>query len=256
MTEYVRVAIEAGVMSVTLARPEKKNALTNAMYGALCAALTQAERDDSVRAVLFQAEGNMFTAGNDIGDFTQVALGQVDPGTLLAHTFIAALARGTKPYIAAVQGRAVGIGLTWLLHCDLVYIAEDALLSAPFVDLALVPEAASSVLLPARIGHARAYAVFCLGETIDGRKAAELGLANAALPASEVRGKATAAALALAKKPLGSLIATKQLMRDGAALHATMQREGAAFNARLRSPEAAEAFTAFAQRRPPDFSKA
>jgi enoyl-CoA hydratase/carnithine racemase len=255
MTDHVRVAVEAGVMSITLARPEKKNALSNAMYGALVDALQRAEQDADVRVVLFEAEGDVFTAGNDLADFASVAIGAVQPEQLRAHEFLGALARGLKPYVAAVQGRSVGIGLTWLLHCDLVYVAHDAVLTAPFVDLALVPEAASSWLLPARIGHARAYAIFCLGEPIDGRTAEKLGLANAALPADEVKSKARAAALALSKKPLGSLIATKQLMRDAEALVAVMKREGKAFGARLQSAEAAEAFRAFAERRPPDFTK-
>lgn len=248
MSEHVRVAVEAGVMSITLARPDKKNALTNAMYGALCDALERADRDDAVRAVLFQAEGGAFTAGNDIGDFTQVALGAVAADTLRAHGFIAALASARKPLVAAVQGRAVGVGMTMLLHCDLVYVAEDALLSAPFVDLALVPEAASSVLLQARIGYARAYAVFCLGETIDGRNAAALGLANAALPATRVQEHALTAARALAQRPIGALVATKRLMRDSDALLKVIKTEGAVFGERLRSAEAAAAFTAFAQR--------
>lgn len=255
MTEHVRVAIEAGVMRLTLARPEKKNALTNAMYGVLVDSLARAEQDPDVRAVLFDAEGDAFTAGNDVGDFASVAMGMTKAEELRAHELLDALARGRKPYVAAVQGRAVGIGLTWLLHCDLVYVAEDALISAPFVDLALVPEAASSWLLPARIGHARAFAVFCLGESIDGRRFAELGLANAALPRDQVRATALGSALALSKRPLGALIATKQLMRDSDAITQVMKREGKVFGERLQTAEAREAFTAFAERRAPDYSK-
>jgi enoyl-CoA hydratase/carnithine racemase len=172
-----------------------------------------------------------------------------------AHLFLAALARAQKPYVAAVQGLAVGVGVTMLLHCDLVYVAEDAKLTTPFVNLALVPEAASSLLLPARIGHVRAYAMFALGEPLDGKTAASIGVANAALPASEVRAKALAAARALATKPLGSLQATKKLMRDSQAIAAQMARESEIFGARLKTAEAAEAFRAFAERRAPDFRK-
>jgi enoyl-CoA hydratase/carnithine racemase len=149
----------------------------------------------------------------------------------------------------------VGIGVTMLLHCDLVFVAEDAKLSTPFVNLALVPEAASSILLQARIGYARAYAMFALGEPIDGRTAASIGLANAAFPASEVRAKAFAAAKALASRPIGALQATKELMRDSETIAAVIARETEIFGARLRSPETAEALRAFAERRAPDFSK-
>lgn len=255
MTDHVRASVDSGVLRLTLARPDKKNALTNAMYAALGESLARAEGDPSIRAVLFEAEGDAFTAGNDIGDFAAVAAGTMDRSEMKAHVFLEALARAQKPYVAAVQGLAVGVGVTMLLHCDLVFVAEDAKLTVPFVNLALVPEAASSWLIPARIGHARAYAMFALGEAVDGRTAASIGLANVALPASEVRAKAFAAAKALATKPLGALQATKKLMRDSAAIAAVMAREGEVFGERLKTAEAAEAFRAFAERRAPDFSK-
>jgi enoyl-CoA hydratase/carnithine racemase len=253
--EHVRVSVEGNVMRLTLARPEKKNALTNAMYAALGDALARAEADPAVHVVLFDAEGDAFTAGNDIADFASVAAGTMAREEMKAHVFLSALARARKPYVAAVQGRAVGVGVTMLFHCDLVYVAEDAKLTVPFVDLALVPEAASSLLIPARIGHARAFAMFALGEAVDGRTAAAIGIANAALPAGEVRSQAMAAAQALAKKPTGALQATKQLMRDAEKIAAVMAREGEIFGARLRTAEAAEAFRAFAERRAPDFTR-
>ncbi|MGH8177478.1 MAG: enoyl-CoA hydratase-related protein [Steroidobacter sp.] len=255
MTDHIRVSTEDGVMRVTFARPEKKNAITNAMYAAMGEALTRAESDPAVRVVLFEAEGDAFTAGNDLGDFAAVASGALDRTEMKGHMFLNALARAQKPYVAAVQGLAVGVGTTMLMHCDLVYVAEDARLTTPFVNLALVPEAASSWLIPARIGHARAYAMFALGEAVDGRTAAQIGIANLALPASEVRAKALAMAKTLAQKPLGALRATKQLMRDANAITAVMAREGEIFGARLKTAEAAEAFRAFAERRAPDFSK-
>ena len=254
MSVHVRVRTEAGVLRLTLDRPAKKNALTNEMYGALADALTEAERDRAVRAVLFEAEGDVFCAGNDIGDFAAAASG-ASGGQLRGFDFIQTLGRAQKPYVAAVQGRAVGIGLTMLLHCDMVFVAEDAQLSVPFVNLALAPEAASSALLPARIGHARAYAMFALGEAVDGKTAAAIGLANAALPRAEVRARAWAAAEALAARPLESLCATKRLMRDAEAIGALMNREAGVFAERLKSPEAAEAFQAFAERRAPDFRR-
>jgi enoyl-CoA hydratase/carnithine racemase len=184
-----------------------------------------------------------------------VATGARSPGDGHVYRVLEGLARFEKPLVAAVKGVAVGIGATMLLNCDAVFVAEDARLSTPFVSLALAPEAASTLLLPRLIGHVRAFSMFALGEAIDGRTAAQWGLANAALPASDVDAAARRMAEALAKKPLGSLIHTKRLMRDGEALWAVMQRENAAFGAQLFSPEAREAFMAFAERRPPDFSK-
>ncbi len=253
MTEHVRVQLEAGVLRLTIARPEKKNALTSAMYGTLADALVRADSDRNVRVVLFESEGDVFTAGNDINDFAAVSAGTRPRSEMRGFDFISQLGRAQKPLVAAVQGTAVGVGLTMLLHCDMVFVAEDAKLSVPFVNLALVPEAASSILLPARIGHARAYAMFALGEPIDGKTAVAYGIANAALPRSEVRARALAAATAIATRPLDALVATKRLMRDGEAIQAAMAREGAVFSERLKSPEAAEAFRAFAERRAPDF---
>lgn len=253
MTEHVRTSIEDGVLRITFARPDKKNALTNAMYAMLGETLVRAETDPSVRVVLFDAEGDAFTAGNDLGDFAAVASGALKREDMKTHLFLNALAVARKPYVAAVQGLAVGIGVTMLLHFDVVFIAEDAKLSTPFVNLGLVPEAASSVLLQARVGYARAFAMLGLGEPIDGRTAADIGLVYAALPAAEVRAKALAAAKNMAAKPTGALQATKELMRDGKDIAAVMARESEIFGARLKSAETAEALRAFAERRPPDF---
>jgi enoyl-CoA hydratase/carnithine racemase len=165
------------------------------------------------------------------------------------------LARAQKPIVAAVQGAAVGIGTTLLLHCDFVYAADDAQLSTPFVNLGLVPEAASSLLLPARIGYGRAFELFALGESIDGRRAASMGLITASAPASEVRGIALATAKKLTSKPLGALKAMKVLLRDSVLIAERMQKEGSIFSERLKSPEAAEAFRAFAERRAPSFEQ-
>jgi enoyl-CoA hydratase/carnithine racemase len=244
MTEHVKIVVADHVMRITLARPEKKNALTQAMYVAVGEALTRAESDPAVRVVLIDAEGDAFTAGNDIADFAAVATGARSRDQMQTHVFLEALARGTKPYVAAVNGPAVGVGVTMLMHCDVSYVAEDARLSTPFVNLALVPEAASSWLIPARIGYARAFQLFAFGEPIDGKTAAAIGLVTA-----------LAAAKALAAKPAGALQATKKLMRDSAAMLAVMAREGEVFGQRLRTAEAAEAFRAFAERRAPDFTK-
>jgi enoyl-CoA hydratase/carnithine racemase len=175
-----------GILTLTLDRPDKKNALTDAMYGTLADAFEAAAADDAVRAVLITSSGDSFTAGNDLGDFMSIATGMPDER---AHVwrFLDWLARFEKPLVAAVPGLAIGVGTTMLLHCDLVYLAEDAVLATPFVDLALVPEAASSLLLPARIGHVRAFALFALGERMTAAEALAAGLANRSCPATRSR---------------------------------------------------------------------
>ncbi|MFB9269336.1 enoyl-CoA hydratase-related protein [Bradyrhizobium erythrophlei] len=253
MGEFVDVSLEAGVLTVTMARPDKKNAITNAMYGAMADALARAETDPAIRVVLFQGNGDSFTAGNDLADFAAVSKGA--SGERHVTRFLANLAAATRPLVAAVQGNAVGVGTTMLLHCDLVYLASNARLITPFVNLALVPEAGSTYLLPQRIGYARAYAMFALGEPMDAETAVSIGLANAVVPPDELRAKARAAAEALAKRPSGSLQHTKALMRDTAGITAQIARESKIFQERLMSAEAREAFAAFAERRPPDFSK-
>ena len=254
MTEHVKTEVSEGIMTLTLSRADKKNALSNAMYSAMSDGLERAEKDASVRVVLFQGDGDSFTAGNDLADFSAQASGK-DTGEPQAHRFISNLGKATRPLVAAVQGNAVGVGTTMLLHCDLVFLADTAKLMTPFVNLALVPEAASSWLLPARIGHVRAYAMFALGEPLDAASALACGLANAVVPVAELRAKARAAAEALTKRPAGSLNQTKALMRDMDRIAAQVIREGALFRERLQTGEAREAFAAFAERRKPDFSK-
>jgi enoyl-CoA hydratase/carnithine racemase len=243
------------ILTLTINRPDKKNALTDAMYGALVEALEAAEPDPEVRCVIITGAGDVFTAGNDLSDFAAVAAGQIDQADRHVHRLLYKLASFEKPLIAAVPGLAVGIGTTMLLHCDLVFLAETAQLSTPFVNLALVPEAASSVLLPARIGHVRAFAMFALGEKIDAATALAWGLANRVVASAELQATAMAAAEGIAQRPAGAIMATKKMMRDRALIEATMATEGEIFTERLRSPEAREAFTAFAERRQPDFSK-
>jgi enoyl-CoA hydratase/carnithine racemase len=246
---HVQATVSERVLRLRLTRAEKKNALTGEMYATLTQALSAAETDDGIHVVLFEADGDSFTAGNDLRDFAAVASGERDPRDLEVLGFLAALCNATKPYVAAVQGAAIGIGTTLLLHCDLVYVAEDARLATPFANLALVPEAGSSALLPARIGYVRAYEMFALGKTIDGRTAAQLGLANAAVPAAELAAHAFDAARALAHQPLDALRETKRLMRDAEGIRAVMQREIDAFGKCLRSPEALAALRAFAARK-------
>jgi enoyl-CoA hydratase/carnithine racemase len=256
VTDHIRTELAGGVLTVTLARPEKKNAITQAMYAALAEATQRARTDDAVRVLLFRGEGDSFSAGNDIADF--IALGSQGGAVTDAPVFhfLKSLADLDKPAVAAVRGRAVGIGLTLLLHCDMVVVAEDALLSAPFINLALAPEAASSLLLPQALGHQRAFEIFALGEPIDGATALSWGLANRAVPAADVDAVAAELAAKLAARAPNSIRKTKRLMRDAERLWALMQREGEAFGSQMASPEAMEAFMAFSQKRAPDFSKA
>jgi enoyl-CoA hydratase/carnithine racemase len=257
LADHVMQEKAGGVLTLTLNRPEKKNALTRAMYQAMGDAIDAAADDPQVRCILIQANGDMFTAGNDLADFMAVNAGDVSAADARrdGNPLLVALGRAKTPIVAAVHGRAVGVGVTMLMHCDLVFVAEDALLTTPFVNLAVVPEAASSLLLPARIGHARAFSMFVLGEAVDGKTAAAWGIANAALPAGEVRPRARAAAEAVAARPPASVTLTKALMRNPEVIAAQMAEENVHFSNQLKSLEAKEAFAAFAERRAPDFTK-
>src|ERR1700722_11739952 len=209
MTDHLLRHLEDGVMTITFNRPEKKNAITDEMYAALADAFGAAGRDEAVRAILLLSAGDSFTAGNDLASFARqsAAIRPRASAPSNVERFIKAIADAGKPVVAGVKGRAVGIGLTLLLHCDLVFVAEDAQLSAPFVSLGLVPEAASSLLLTARLGHARAFSIFADGHVVSGRAAADWGLANQALPSGEVDKAARAAAKRLARQP-GEALAT------------------------------------------------
>src|SRR3982750_3944923 len=237
MTEHVRIRNDGGILTLTLARPDKKNALTDAMYGKLADAIESAEHDPSVRVILIRGEGDMFTAGNDVGEFAAVAAGKSE-GSRNVVRFIQSLARCTRPLVAAVQGRAVGVGTTMLLHCDLVVLADNAQLSTPFVSLALVPEAASSLLMPARIGYARAFEMFALGADVDAKSAFAWGLANRVVPLDKLDAEARGLALRLAKQPAGAVSTTKRLMRNPEVLMAQIKAESAQFAARLQTAEA------------------
>lgn len=251
MTDDILTKIEDRILTITFNRPDKKNALTAAMYAKMVDAMVDANTNDDVRVILLTGNGDAFTAGNDLLDFRDnPPLGADAP----VSRFLRELVHAEKPMIAAVNGIAVGVGLTMLLHCDLVYMANGAGLQAPFVDLALVPEAASSLLLPARVGHARAAEIFMLGKTVGADEAVSMGLANAALAADELEAAALKAAQALAKKAPEAVKQSKRLMRgDPEVLLERMNVEGQLFGERLQSPELLEAVTAFMQKREPNF---
>ncbi|MCR6661387.1 MAG: enoyl-CoA hydratase [Asticcacaulis sp.] len=238
-----------GVLTLRLNRPPKKNALTKAMYTALTEELAQASENEAVRVVVISAEGSDFCAGNDILDFAQdLPLYQddgVDHDDMPVFRFLKALTFFDKPLIAAVQGQAVGVGVTLLLHCDLVVATDDIRLSLPFLKLGLVPEAGSTLLLPERIGHARAFAWMALGEVIGAEDAQKLGLVNSIVSRDGLDAAAQAMAQKLVKLSLSSLRHTKAFMRDPEKLWQVIQAEGAVFRRQLTSPEAQAAFMAF-----------
>lgn len=255
-TQDILVHTEAGVRTVKLNRVDKKNSITQAMYGAMAAALTSAAADDAVRVVVLQGDATVFSAGNDIGDFlSRQGAGDGLPQQSPVFQFLHALADFPKPLIAAVAGPAVGIGTTMLLHCDLVYAGDNAAFSVPFVNLGLCPEAASSLLLPRLMGYQRAAEALLLGEPFMAEAALEVGLVNRVVPPTEVNGVAQAQAAKLAAKPLSALVETKRLMKGGQrdAIKAQMAEEGQSFGRMLAQPAAREAFTAFMEKRKPDF---
>ena len=249
--------VEAGVMTLTFNRVDKKNSITRAMYAALADGLERAAQDAAVRVALIQGDATVFSAGNDIGDFQNAP---ADPGPREQQPvwrFLRAIATFPKPIVAAVCGPAVGVGTTLLLHCDLVYAGDNAAFALPFVNLGLVPEAASSLLLPQMLGYHRAAEALLLGEPFMAEAALEVGLVNRVLPPTECNAVAQQQARKLAAKPLASLVETKRLMKGSqqAAVLARMDEEGQLFGRMLHEPAAREAFAAFAQRRKPDFSK-
>jgi enoyl-CoA hydratase/carnithine racemase len=254
----IKTAVLNGVATIEIARPEKKNALTVAMYQAMADALVAAKTDAAVRAVLITGQPGIFTSGNDVEDFMSRPPGQgSDSMDSPVFIFMRALMDCDKPVVAAVTGAAIGIGTTLLLHCDFVYVSDEARLAMPFVALGLVPEFASSLLVPQLMGHRRAAEKLLLGEHFNAEQAVECGIANAVLPASEVVNHARRIAERFNLLPPGAVREAKQLMRapQHELLLKTIRTEGELFAKRLRSPEAMEAFQAFFQKRKPDFSK-
>lgn len=250
----IKTAIVNGVLTIEIARPEKKNALTRAMYQEMADALKAANEDNTVRAVLIQGQPGIFTSGNDIEDFMSSPPRDEDAPVF---QFMRAMISCDKPVIAAVNGAAIGIGTTLLLHCDFVYVADDARLAMPFVSLGLVPEFGSSLIVPRLLGQRRAAEKLLLGDPFTGEQAVDYGIANAVLPASEVVNQARRVAERFNNLPPSAVRESKKLMRRGTeeALLEAIQVEAEIFGARLRSPEAIEAFQAFFQKRQPDFSK-
>lgn len=254
MNDHILVSQDAGILKIQLNRPEKRNALTAAMYAAMSDALDRAEVDPEIRVVFITGTTDCFTSGNDVVDFVQNPPSGVQSPVF---RFLQLVTTFKKPIVAAVNGHAVGIGTTLLLHCDLIYAAESTVFQAPFVNLGLCPEAASSYLLPALVGLPKAAEILMLGEPFDAETALRYGLVNAVLPDHECQKIAYEKANKLAAQPAAGVRLTKQLMRKTRAEPVTkaMNEESQHFIAMLKSPEAEEAMSAFLQKRKPDFSK-
>jgi enoyl-CoA hydratase/carnithine racemase len=252
MSDHVVVEFQDRILTIRLNRPEKKNALTFAMYKAMTEALANADGDPSVRVVLITGTPDCFTAGNDLADFAAAKPRQVSP----AVQYLETLAAAAKPVVAAVAGVAIGIGTTMLLHCDLVYAAANARFQLPFVNLGLCPEAASSAILPALMGTHRAAELLFFGEAFGAEAARDLSIVNQVVADAELLPMATAKAQLLSQKPPTALRTTKMLLKNGQAdvIKQAMSRESQQFAALLQGPEAKEAMAAFLERRKPDFS--
>lgn len=252
--DLIRSEMSDGILTIRFNRPDKKNALNLAMYAGLSEGLRLADGNDAVRVVLITGTDGCFTSGNDLADFmTAPPTGSDSPVMKFLHT----ISTFRKPIVAAVTGSAVGIGVTMLLHCDLVYAAAGAVFQLPFVNLGLCPEAGSSLLIPRLMGHQRAAELLLLGEPFSAEQACHAGLVNGVCPDTELLAIARQKALQLAAQPAAAVRLTKELLkRDYAAdLQKTIADEGAHFMARLKSPEAAEALRAFMEKRKPDFTK-
>lgn len=225
----IDVSQQGEIRTLRLARPEKKNALTDAMMREIGTALRDADADAGVRAVVIEAEGPDFCAGNDLGLIQDMASGRIAMDDLSSDHFLDGLSQFEKPLLCGVRGRAIGVGATMLLHCDLVCVAHDATLHFPFVNLSLVPEAASTYLLPARVGYARAYALLCLADRISGREAAAAGLVTVSVESNALSETVRSMANRLAAISPTALRETKRLMKDSEKIAAALARDKRAF---------------------------
>ena len=252
-TALVQMTLEGNVMLLTINRPERKNALNGEMYAALTDALERADADREVRAVVLTGSGDAFSAGNDLADFEKRDESAVSP----AAGFVRALNTCQTPLVAAVNGMAVGIGVTMLAHCDLVYVSESARLRLPFTALGVVPEAGSSMLIPAIVGHRRAAELLLLGDFFSAADAVEMGLANAVCADDQVLAQAMQTATRLAALPAGAISETRRLLKDnfGPQLDERIEDEFRRFGALLQSEDAVEARRAFVEKRAPVFNK-
>ena len=242
----IEVSRDGRVQIVRFNRVEKKNAITRAMYKTMADAIVGADSDPEIGATVLLGQPEVFTSGNDLKDFMAVAMGSEHGGEV--GEYLAAIATGTKPLLAGVDGLAVGVGTTTLMHCDLVYASPRAWLKTPFVDLGLVPEAASSLIGPRIMGHQRAFELLIMGERFSAEQAREAGLINAVVDTEELEDKVMTAAKNLANKPPEALAISRRLVRGNRdEIVNRIKEEGEHFSARLKSDEARQAFVAFMQ---------
>jgi enoyl-CoA hydratase/carnithine racemase len=246
-----------GIFAIQMNRPEKKNAITQNMYALMAEGLRAADQDNATRVVVLHGSQNIFTSGNDIKDFQARATATEESGFSNSAAFFEAILSLRKPLIAAVQGYAIGIGTTMLLHCDLVYAGKNTIFSLPFVNLGLCPEFGSSYLLPQLAGHQRAAELFLLGERFSPEQARQVGIVNQVFDDAVLMDKVMEIARSLACKSPSALMATKKLMKGHGAqrVREAIKADGEVFGALVKGPEAQEAFAAFATKRAPDFSK-
>jgi enoyl-CoA hydratase/carnithine racemase len=248
MTDHILIERRGAVQIIRLNRPDKKNAITRAMYAAMAAALAAGDADPAVRVHIFLGVPGAFSAGNDLADFMAVAMG--GDGGNEVWDFLLALAQARKPLVSGVDGIAVGIGATLNLHCDVTIATPRTAFHTPFVDLGLVPEAASSLLAPKLLGHQRAFALLCLGEPLPAESALAAGLIRAVVAEDRLEAEALAMAEKIAAKPPQALRIARDLMRGPPdSVVARIQEEGEHFRARLKSDEARSAFAAFLARK-------
>jgi len=245
MDEHIQTGAVDGIMTVRINRPEKKNALTAGMYAALAHALVRAAAHKDIRATLILGMPGIFCAGNDIADFLKVAMtGSRDSNSVI--DFLEAIVLAQKPVVAGVDGMAVGVGTTMLMHCDYVVASVSSQFRTPFVDLGIVPEAGSSLLGPRLMGHHRAFSLLAMGEPMSASEAREAGFVNRVVTSEEVEETARAAARLIAAKPAEALAISRRLIRgDRADVLARMREEAGLFAERLKSDEARAAFQAF-----------
>ncbi len=248
MSDLIEVSDDAGIRTIRMNRPEKKNALTQPMYAAMTRALGEAQDDEAIRCIVIAGGPGAFSAGADIGEFLESAQsGALRPSTV---EFLKAIAHNRKPLVAAVRGLAVGIGVTMLFHCDHVVASADATFTTPFLKLALIPEAASSLLAPLRMGYARAFSMLVMGRPLSAAEAKEAGIVNSVVEAAAVDGVAHQAAREIAALPAGAVAVSRALMRGGVdAIDRQIDTEIMHFRERLQSDEARAAFSAFLSRK-------
>ena len=246
MANHILTSISDGIQTIRFNRPEKKNAITAQMYQAIADAIDVAIENENVRCILFLGHSGAFTAGNDIGEFAQIAMSGSERGSMAVFEFLQRIILGEKPMVAGVDGMAIGVGTTMLMHCDQVVASDTAFFKTPFVDLGLVPEAGSSLFAPALMGYHNAFALLAMGDKFSSAQAREMGFVNEVVASADLEARATQIAANIAAKPPEALKLTRKLIRgERTDILERMREESILFGERLQSDEAKRAFVAF-----------